>query len=75
MQWKQGDSSRFVAKIPGEIAIKAVITVHVESIVSEILANGISIRKWAIPLEEGIDKAKQRIEGILNQLAAGIWEG
>ena len=75
MQWKQGDSSRFVAKIPGEIAIKAIITVHVESIVSEILVNGISIQKRAIPLEEGIDKAKQRIEGILNQLAAGIWEG
>ena len=75
MRWRKGDDCHYTATIPGEIAVKAQIAVHSESVVASVRINGNEIRKWCMERSLGVEHAKREIEKILNTLAQGIWEG
>lgn len=75
MKWRKGDSCHYTAVIPGEISVKAQISVHSESIVASVKVNSAEVKKWCIARSYGVDYAKHEIEAMLNTLAEGIWEG
>lgn len=75
MRWRKGSSRNWSLIVPGEIGIKATIVAHSETIVLTIMIGGETVKKWGVPISVGIDQCRKNIEGILNELALGIWEG
>ena len=75
MKWNKGSSRYYSLSVPGQIAIKATITVHSETIAWAITIGGAVVRKEGVPATAGVDAVKKNIEGILNEMALGIWEG
>lgn len=75
MRWNKGSSRYYSLSVPGQISIKASITVHSETIAWSITIGGAVVRKECTPVTAGVDSVKKNIEGILNEMALGIWEG
>lgn len=75
MRWHKGSPRNYSLIIPGSIGVKATIVVHSETIVMTVIIGGETVKKWGVPISDGISECKKSIEGLLNELALGIWEG